>query len=105
MNLFGILAQNGDRVVPPWVSISFPWIQMGLVILIALACLVMIVAILASPPQVGRGGNVITGASESYYTKNKGKNNQGRVKLIIIICASTIAVSAVLYFILFQIAH
>lgn len=63
----------------------------------------MIVAILASPAQVGRGANAITGASESYYTKNKGKSNQGRIRTLIIVCAVTIAVSAVLYFVLIQI--
>ena len=76
-----------------------PYIQAGLVILIAIACIVMIVAILASPPQTGRGSNAITGASESYYTKNRGGNNQGRIRNLVIICAATIAVSAILYFV------
>jgi len=69
------------------------------VILIAIACVVMIVAILASPPQTGRGSNAITGASESYYTKNRGGNNQGRIRNLIIICAAVVAISAVLYFV------
>jgi preprotein translocase subunit SecG len=84
---------------PRWVAESFPYIQAGLVILIAIACIVMIVAILASPPQTGRGSNAITGASESYYTKNRGGNNQGRIRNLVIICAAIIAVSAVLYFV------
>lgn len=89
--------------VSRWVSDSFPYIQMGLVILIAIACIVMIVAILASPPETGRGNNAVTGASESYYTKNRGSNNQGRIRNLIIICASVIAVSAILYFISYSI--
>ena len=89
--------------VPAWVSTSFPIIQAALVILIAIACIVMIVAILASPANVGRGANAITGASESYYTKNKGKSNQGRIRNLIIVCAVTIAISAILYFVLIQI--
>ena len=84
---------------PRWVQESFPYIQAGLVILIAIACVVMIVAILASPPQTGRGSNAITGASESYYTKNRGGNNQGRIRNLIIICAAVVAISAVLYFV------
>ena len=83
---------------PQWVTESFPYIQAALVILIAIACIIMIVAILASPPQTGRGSNPITGASESYYTKNRGGNNQGRIRNLVIICASVIAVSAILYF-------
>lgn len=89
--------------VSRWVSDSFPYIQMGLVILIAIACIVMIVAILASPPETGRGNNAVTGASESYYTKNRGSNNQGRIRNLIIICAAVIAVSAILYFISYSI--
>ncbi|MCL2569581.1 MAG: hypothetical protein FWE16_00055 [Firmicutes bacterium] len=93
------------RTIPQWISDSFPWIQMGLVIVIALTCIIMIVAILASPAQVGRGSNVLTGASESFYTKNKGKSNQGRIRAIIIICACTIAVCAIMYFVTWQIYH
>lgn len=89
--------------VSRWVSDSFPYIQMGLVILIAIACIIMIVAILASPPETGRGSNAVTGASESYYTKNRGSNNQGRIRNLIIICAAVIAVSAILYFISYSI--
>jgi preprotein translocase subunit SecG len=89
--------------VPTWVADSFPYIQAGLVILIAITCVVMIVAILASPPQTGRGSNAITGASESYYTKNRSSNNQGRIRNLVIICAITIAVCAILYFVSYSI--
>ena len=100
--MFGNMINN---TVQPWISASFPYIQAGLVILMALMCIIMIIAILASPANVGRGSNAITGASESYFTKNKGKSNQGRLKLLIIICAVTIAVCAVLYFVSYQIYH
>lgn len=86
-----------------FVEVWFPRFQAALVIIIALFSIVMIVAILASPAQVGRGANAITGASESYYTKNKGKSNQGRIRNLIIACAVIISVSAILYFILIQI--
>ena len=91
--------------VAPWISDSFPIIRSVIVVLIALAAIIMVIAILASPAQVGRGSNAITGASESYYTKNKGKTNQGRVRNIIIICAVTIALLSILYFITIQIYH
>lgn len=89
--------------VPRWVADSFPYIQVGLVIMIALCCLIMIIAILASPPEAGQGSNAVTGASESYYTKNRGSNNQGRIRNIIIICAVVIAICAILYFISYSI--
>ncbi len=89
----------GADTVEPWISDSFPYFQSSMVILIAIASIIMIIAILVSPPNTGQGSNAITGASESYYTKNKGANNQGRIRNVIIICASIIAVAAVLYLI------
>jgi len=89
--------------VAPWISSSFPIIRNIIVIIIALLCLVMIIAILVSPAQTGRGSNAITGASESYFTKQKGKSNQGRIRTLIIVCAATIAVLSVLYFITYAI--
>jgi preprotein translocase subunit SecG len=89
--------------VEQWVADSFPYIQAALVVILALASIIMIIAILASPPETGQGSNAITGASESYYTKNRGKNNQGRIRNLIIICASIIAVCAILYFISYTI--
>jgi len=91
--------------VPHWITVSFPIIQAVLVIILALASITLIIAILASPADVGRGANAITGASESYYTKHKGKSNQGRIRNLIIACAVIITVCAITYFILFQIFH
>ena len=86
-----------------WITDTFRGFQAAFVIIMVLSGLILIVAVLASPPQTGIGSNVITGASESYYTKNKGKNNQGRIKWIIISCAVTIALCAILYFVAYGI--
>jgi preprotein translocase subunit SecG len=86
-----------------WITDTFRAVQATLVVIMALACIIMIIAVLASPPQTGIGNNAITGASESYYTKNKGKNTQGRVRLVIILCALTIAVCAISYFVAYGI--
>ena len=99
--VFGALALRRMDPLPQWVTDTFTGIQAALVVIMALACIVIIIAILASPPQTGVGANAITGAAESYYTKNKGKNNQGRIRMIIIICALTIALCAILYFVAF----
>ena len=89
--------------LPQWVTDTFRGVQAGLVITMAIACVVIIIAVLVSPPQTGVGSNAITGASESYYTKNKGKNNEGRIKWLIVICASLIALCAILYFVAYAI--
>jgi preprotein translocase subunit SecG len=89
--------------VPQWVSDSFPVIQGVVVGIMALCSIVLIIAILVSPPETGIGNNAITGVNESYYAKNKGTNNMGRIRNIIIICSSIIAVCSIVYFILFGI--
>ena len=66
--------------MPKWVGDSFPIIQGIIIGLISLLSIIMIVAILVSPPDAGTGTNAITGASESYYTKNRNKNNLGRIR-------------------------
>jgi preprotein translocase subunit SecG len=93
MKLFHLL--NLDQIITD----TFEGVQAALVGIMAICCIIMIIAILASPPNTGDGQNVITGASESYYTKNKGKNNQGRIRNLIIICASIITLCAILYFV------
>ena len=83
--------------VANWISDSFPYIRMVLLGIVAFTSVVLIIAVLVSPPQTGVGRNAITGASESYYTKNKGGNNQGRIRNLVIICAAVIAVCAILF--------
>jgi len=87
----------------PWITDTFFGIQVALVSIMAIACIVLIIGVLASPPQTGVGNNAITGAAESYYTKNRGKNNQGRVRTLIVVCAIIIAVCAILYFVAYGI--
>jgi len=89
--------------MPKWVGDSFPIIQGIIIGLISLLSIIMIVAILVSPPDAGTGTNAITGASESYYTKNRDKNNLGRIRNLIIICAVTIAILTVAFFVMFGI--
>ena len=89
--------------VANWVSDSFPYIRMVLLGIVALTSILLIIAVLVSPPQTGVGRNAITGASESYYTKNKGGSNQGRIRNLVIICAVVIAVCAILFGITYSI--
>lgn len=90
---------------PQWMSDSFPIIQGVILGIIALIAIIMVIAILVSPPESSDGTNAITGVSESYYTKNRSRNNQGRIRNLIIICGVTIAVLTIAYFILFGIYH
>ncbi len=89
--------------MPKWIGDTFPIIQGIIIGLISLLSVIMIVAILVSPPDSGTGTNAITGASESYYTKNRNKNNLGRIRNLIIICAISIAVLTIIFFVMFGI--
>ena len=100
-NVLNLLMAPTER--PKWIADSFPVIQGIIIGLISLISLVMIVAILVSPPDTGTGTNAITGASESYYTKNRNKSNLGRIRNLIIICAVTIAILTIIFFIMFGI--
>ena len=100
-NVMNLLMAPTER--PKWIADSFPIMQGIIIGLISLISIVMIVAILVSPPDTGTGTNVITGASESYYTKNRNKNNLGRIRNLIIICAISIAVLTIIFFIMFGI--
>ena len=100
-NWFNLLMAPTER--PKSIAASFPIMQGIIIGLISLISIIMIVAILVSPPDNGTGTNAITGASESYYTKNRNKNNLGRIRNLIIICACTIAVLTIVFFIMFGI--
>ena len=99
--MFNLLLVATER--PKWVSDSFPIIQGIIIGLISLISIIMVIAILVSPPDNSVGTNAITGASESYYTKNRNKSNLGRIRNLIIICACTIAVLTIIFFIMFGI--
>lgn len=89
--------------LPKWIGDTFPIIQGIIIGLISLLSVIMIVAILVSPADTSTGTNAITGASESYYTKNRNKNNLGRIRNLIIICAVSIAILTVIFFVMFGI--
>jgi preprotein translocase subunit SecG len=97
------LLLEADATRPQWVIDSFPIIQGIIVAIMALCSIVLIVAILVSPPETGSGNNPITGVNESYYSKNKNTNNMGRIRNIIIICSSIIAFCSIVYFVLYGI--
>lgn len=95
MNLLNTML---DTQVPMWVTNSFPIIRIVLFSIIVLSAIIAIIAILFQS-QDSAGTDVITGAQESYYSKNKGGSRDGKLKLITIIMASIIVVCAILYFI------
>lgn len=89
---------NDVTLVAPWIEKSFPIIRIVLFCLVAICAIVIIITTLLQNDD-GNSADVITGAQESYYSKNKGGSRDGKLKLATIICASICAVCVLLYLI------
>ena len=87
-----------DNLPADWIVASFPIIRYVLMFLIAAAAIVLIVVTLLQEHDDNGSANVITGASESYYSQNKGQTTQSKLKKITIAMASIIAISTLLFF-------
>lgn len=88
-----------DTITPTWIVNSFPIIRYVLMFLIAVAAIVLIIVTLMQEHDDNGSMNSITGASESYYSQNKGETTQGKLKKVTIAMASIIAISIVLFFV------
>lgn len=88
-----------DTLTPAWIVKSFPIIRYVLMFLIAAAAIVLIIVTLMQEHDDNGSMNAITGASESYYSQNKGETTQGKLKKVTIAMASIIAISIVLFFV------
>lgn len=85
------------KLVPVWVSDSFPIIRIVLFCLVVACAIIIIITTLFQNEESG-GTDVITGQQESYYSKNKGTSRDGKLKLITIICSCIAVVCVILYF-------
>ena len=87
-------------VLPVWVTTSFPIIKYILLAYIGLAAIAITVLVLLQPSNSHGGLNAITGATETYYSHNKGATREGRMKRATMWLAITVAIATLLYFVL-----
>ena len=93
-----------DAVIrPEWVTKSFPIIKFVLLCLIVASAISLIVAVLMQETDNQGGTNVITGIKDSYYSKNKGMNKEGRLKKVTIFLSIFIAIAVIVFFVLGEI--
>ena len=78
-------------------------IKVVLVALMGLCALAIIVLVLCQKGNSGGGSNAITGMQETYYSHNKGKTTEGRLKKWTAGIAIAMAVMTIAYFILHSI--
>lgn len=84
--------------VPAWVSNSFPYIRMGLMIVEVLLALFMIIVVLFQPGN-SEGLGAISGGQDTFFGKNKGKTLEGRMKKLTIFTAMFLVINAILFFV------
>ena len=78
-------------------------IKVVLVALMGVCALAIIVLVLCQKGNSGGGSNAITGMQETYYSHNKGKTTEGRLKKWTAGIAIAMAVMTIAYFILHSI--
>ncbi len=87
-----------EKLVPQWVSASFPIIRGVLLGIIALCAIGLIVTTLMQSNSDGNNIEALTG-QESYYSSNKGKSRNGKLKICTIVFASVIAFCIIMFFV------
>ena len=98
--MFSLLLEG---TYPDWMTSSFPVIRMVLMVVIAILALTIIGIVMSMETNAEGGTNVISGQSESFYSKNQGSSKEGRLKKAIVICSIAIAVLAIAFWILWAI--
>lgn len=86
--------------VADWVANSFPVIRIILLVLTVLCCAAVIVLALIAPAG-SENGNVITGGemSETFYSQNKSRMNEGLIKKLMIVFSIATAVLIILFYV------
>ncbi|MGN1227088.1 MAG: preprotein translocase subunit SecG [Christensenellales bacterium] len=85
-------------LVDDWFTAAMPIIRDVLLVLIGLTAIIIIVAVLFQT-SAGQDATAITGASESYYSQNKGSSIEDKLNKITKICSIVMVCLVVLYFV------
>ncbi len=91
--------QNLLFAFPQWLVDTILVSRTVLLVIAALLALTVIVTVLMQNNSSSGGTNVMTGATESYYSQNKGSSKEGRLKKITTICSIAIVALIIIYFI------
>ena len=92
MKLFNMLldtASNFEATVIPVLRMIF----IALCVLGAIAVIIIVMSMESNPEG---GTNVMTGATDSFYSQNQSSTREGRLKKMLIIFSIIVAVSAIL---------
>lgn len=84
--------------VANWVSDSFPYIRLVIMVLMVLIALALIVVIMFQPSS-SSGMGALTGARDTFYSKDKSKSLESVMKRITVILGIIEGVLAILFFV------
>lgn len=84
--------------VANWVSDSFPIIRTVIIVLMVVLSVALVVIVLVQPSNP-QGTNVITGQSDTYYSKNKSKTLEGVLRRLTVVLSITLGVLAIVFFV------
>jgi len=84
--------------VAKWVSDSFPYIRLVLMILMVLLSIFMIVSVMTQP-SASEGLSSISGGQDTFFGKNKGKTFEGTMKKLTVYVAIALLVICVLFYV------
>ncbi len=76
---------------------AYTWLSILKIVMFALiaVCAVVLIICIILQSNSGQNGNILSGSSETYYSKNRGSTKEGILKTITIVCASIIFVLAI----------
>ncbi|MCL2540154.1 MAG: preprotein translocase subunit SecG [Firmicutes bacterium] len=90
-----------DSVMPSWLLDTLLVLKDVFIWGLAIGAIAMIVLVLVQQSNSqGGAGAAITGVTETYYSQNKGRNKEGRLKLATTVLACVMGSMAVLYFVI-----
>lgn len=95
MNLVKFLLNTGTAT--PFESTVIPILRIVLMVVCALCAITLIVIVMNMESNPEGGANVVTGATDSFYSQNQSSTKEGRLKKLMIVFSIILAVCAILF--------
>ena len=97
MNFYKFLLETSNSPVAPWVSTTMPILRIIFMAICAVCAIALIIIVMSMESNPEGGTNVMTGASDTFYSQNKSSTKEGRLKKIMVIVSIIFAVCALLF--------
>ena len=99
MNVLSVIANLLAPLPSDAMYVTYRTVSLVLIIAMGVASIAAIVLVMLQPGN-SQGIDALSGSSETFYGKNKGKSTESILKRWTIVCLAVLAVFAVVFFIL-----